>query len=149
VTLDGFAPTEAFRKVLALRVGAALTDHTELAGGHPEDFVTAALAGIAALLLLQEGALSLAGGAWSLTGRAATAPRGAAVEQALNAAAAGADWHLEIAVAEPPPDEPTVDPAATPEPTPAPPDFSGPLVFDAVREPGQAIALSGAVPAEA
>lgn len=103
VTVSGFAPAEPFRKVLAVRVGRSIIDNTELGSGQPEGFFEAALAGVDALLRLDEGTLELRDGTWSLTGATATMPERIEIERSLMAAIDTSAWELDITAVDAPP----------------------------------------------
>ncbi|HEV7274938.1 MAG TPA: OmpA family protein [Devosiaceae bacterium] len=103
VTVTGFAPAEPFRKVLAVRVGRSIIDNTELGSGQPDGFFEAALAGIDALLLLDEGTLELADGVWSLTGDTGTMPQRREIEEMLSAAIDASAWEVDITAVDAPP----------------------------------------------
>lgn len=96
VTLTGFLPTEAFRTFLARRVGEGLRDRSALGAGAPESFIADALAGLDALLALDEGTLNFSDGEWTLGGEIATATARAAVENTLVAAIDANNWTLDL-----------------------------------------------------
>lgn len=96
VTFTGFLPTDAFKKFLARRVGEGLRDNSALGAGAPETFIADALAGLDALLSLDEGALAFADGKWTLNGEVATVAARAAVENTLVAAVDEANWSLAL-----------------------------------------------------
>lgn len=96
VVMTGSVPTEAFRRVLTLRVGSALDDETSVVTGQPETFITRALAAADALALLEVGKVEFDGSTWLIEGQGDSE----AVEKAV--AATGDDWSIAIsAPAEP------------------------------------------------
>jgi outer membrane protein OmpA-like peptidoglycan-associated protein len=96
VTFGGFVPTEIFKSFLARRVGDGLKDNSALGAGAPESFIPDALAGVDALLALDEGTLSFAGGNWSLTGEAATVKARDALKAALVGAIDESKWQIAL-----------------------------------------------------
>ncbi len=99
VLLTGFSPDDAFQdSVKAHAVGAS--DSTTLGAGAPDGFAASALAGLDALMALDEGAVALDGSRWSLTG---TAKNGAArdtVQSKLAAATDVSSWQISITTAD-------------------------------------------------
>lgn len=96
VTFTGFLPTEVFKKFLARRVGDSLRDNSALGAGAPENFIANALAGLDALLGLDEGALSFAEGKWALAGETPTVTTRARLEDELVAAVDESQWTIAL-----------------------------------------------------
>jgi outer membrane protein OmpA-like peptidoglycan-associated protein/osmotically-inducible protein OsmY len=96
VTFSGFLPTEVLKRFLANRVGDKLRDTSSLGAGAPASFVTDALAGLDALLALEEGSLAFAGGAWTLAGKTANGTQRIAVQDTLIAAVDESTWQIAI-----------------------------------------------------
>src|SRR5699024_686131 len=59
LTFSGYAPTEQFKRYVAVHAGDKVVDSSSLAAGAPDGFVGAALAGLDALLGLEQGEVSL------------------------------------------------------------------------------------------
>jgi outer membrane protein OmpA-like peptidoglycan-associated protein len=123
------------------RAGDA-SDASTLGAGAPADFPVEALAGLDALMRLDEGSLGLSGGAWSLSGRAGS---GAARELALAALAPlgqARPWTVAIEapedIAERPAEETPPAPAVAAE-TPVAPE---PQIPPAAPEPPAPQAVS-------
>ena len=95
VAFSGFAPSEAFRDFVRVRVPRA-TDETSLAAGAPASFGTSAAAGLEALEALESGSLSLNGERWSLTGTAASDAARDAIAHALAAKTDAANWQVTL-----------------------------------------------------
>lgn len=129
VTFGGFVPTEQLKRYLAGHTGAAVVDGTALGGGAPEDFIPSSIAGLDALLALDEGTLTLSAGNWSLTGKLPTTTARYAVETALRTAADVSAWHVAIQAAD-----------AAPVVTP--------FVWSAAKATDGSVSLSGYVPTE-
>lgn len=96
VTFTGFLPTETFKRFLARRVGQGLRDSASLGAGAPESFIPEAMAGLDALLALDEGTLNFADGKWTLAGEVATASARATIENTLVAAVDESNWTLGL-----------------------------------------------------
>jgi len=94
--ISGFAPTDQFKRYVAVHVGGQVIDSSGIGAGAPDGFVGDALAGLDALLGMQQGAISLAGGNWTLTGNVENAADRHAIEDRLTAAADTSGWHLAI-----------------------------------------------------
>jgi len=110
VVMSGQMPSDpALRYFAAITKGdiAAVT----LAEGAPEAFLPSAETGLRALLLLSEGQLDFALGAWSLRGIAADEAARKAALAAIAADPDAAAWQTQIDLPPPPPE---------PEPAPAP-----------------------------
>lgn len=96
VTISGHVPTEQLKRHLAVRSGGAVADTSELGAGAPDGFAADAVAGLDALLALDEGALSLSGADWSLTGSIATTEQRIALETELRSAIVMSSWRMAI-----------------------------------------------------
>lgn len=95
VSFTGFAPSDGFKRYLAVRaVNAA--DTTVLGAGAPADFGIGAAAGLDALLALEEGSLALNGNRWTLTGEVADAASRDALQTALSARVNAANWQIAV-----------------------------------------------------
>ncbi|WP_374623203.1 OmpA family protein [Devosia sp.] len=129
VTFAGFVPTDQLKRYLAAHAGDRAIDGTSLAAGAPEAFVGATVAGLEALLSMREGALSLSGGKWMLTGSVGTTAERLAVEAALSGGADVSAWHVAIQAAD-----------AAPVVTP--------YVWSASKAEDGAVELAGYVPTE-
>jgi outer membrane protein OmpA-like peptidoglycan-associated protein len=99
IALGGFVPTDALKRVLATRAGEGAVDTSALGAGHPENFVSGTLAGLDALMMLDEGSLTFDGRAWTLTGSVPTGADRLAVEGALQTSVDSAGWKLAIQAA--------------------------------------------------
>ena len=95
VAISGFSPNATFR-TRAGRVAPAATDTSALGAGAPGDFEPSALAGLEALLALDEGALVLNGNLWTLTGEIADTAARDAVQTALSARIDAANWRIAV-----------------------------------------------------
>ncbi len=95
VSFTGFAPSDGFKRYLAVRAEGA-TDGTALGAGAPADFGAGAIAGLDALLALDEGALSLDGTRWTLTGEIADTATRDAIQTALAARIDAPNWQVSI-----------------------------------------------------
>jgi outer membrane protein OmpA-like peptidoglycan-associated protein len=95
VSFTGFAPSQAFKSYLKVRAGDAL-DGTALGAGAPDDFGMSAVAGLDALLALDEGSLGLNGARWTLTGEVADAASREAIQSALAARVNASNWQIAI-----------------------------------------------------
>ncbi len=129
VTFAGFVPTEQLKRYLAAHAGDRAIDGTALAAGAPATFVGATVAGLDALLSMREGALSLSGGKWTLTGNVGTTAERLAVEAVLTRGSDISDWHVAIQAAD-----------AAPVVTP--------YVWSAKKAEDGAVDLAGYVPTE-
>ena len=129
VTFGGFVPTEIFKSFLARRVGDALKDSTALGAGAPESFIPEALAGLDALLAMDEGTLSFAGGSWTLSGQVATVTGRDAIKSALVGAVDESRWQIAVQAKD-----------AAPVVTP--------FVWSAIKGENGRVALSGYVMSE-
>lgn len=96
VTLGGFVPTEALKKVLVGRAGEGAVDGTNLGSGYPENFIPGTLAAIDALAALDEGTANFDGKAWSLNGQVASANDRLSIEGTLQAAVDTTGWTIAI-----------------------------------------------------
>jgi outer membrane protein OmpA-like peptidoglycan-associated protein len=119
----GFLPNTSAARTLFAGLDS-LTNQTHFAAGAPEGFVENAALGLELLTFLERGSVSLANGAWSLSGHAKSAD--AKSELVAQVSAAGAtDWTVDV-----------TEPEIIPEP---------PYVFRLVRSPEGNLA-DGAVP---
>jgi len=174
VSLSGYLTTDELRRFVAVRAGDVVSDTTKLGSGEPAGFMADVLAGLEALGHLRSGSVVFDGEKFNLTGVPGTASdRDAAVAALGSASNGGANWLRNLAepVAAPEPEPtpevatapepaPAEEPAATPEPaataeasvapaeTPAP-DMNRSFTFEASKDLGAPIALTGAVPADA
>ena len=94
--ISGFAPTEQFKRYVEVHAGAKVVDSSGIGAGAPEGFVRDAIAGLDALLGMEQGSISLAAGNWTLTGNVAGAPDRHAIETRLAAATDISAWHVAI-----------------------------------------------------
>jgi outer membrane protein OmpA-like peptidoglycan-associated protein len=129
VTFGGFVPTEQLKRYLAGHAGSAVVDGTALGAGAPEGFIPASIAGLDALLAMDEGTLALSAGNWSLTGKLPTTTARYAVETGLRAATDVSAWHVAIQAAD-----------AAPVVTP--------FVWSATKAADGSVTFSGYVPTE-
>lgn len=95
LSFAGFAPSTAFQRFLAVRAAGA-SDASVLGAGAPDDFATAALAGLDALLELDEGSLGLNGNRWSLTGDVAASAERDRIQAGLVRSVDPAAWQIAI-----------------------------------------------------
>jgi outer membrane protein OmpA-like peptidoglycan-associated protein len=130
LALTGFVPTEPLKRYLANRAGASAVDSTALGAGAPEGFVGSSVAGLDALLALDEGTISLSGDDWTLTGKVATTAQRYTLEAALRAAAPVDDWSISIQAADAAP-------------------VVSPFTWSATKGEDGRIAFAGYVPTEA
>lgn len=98
--VSGFAPTEQFKRFIEVHAGGKVVDSSGVGAGAPEGFVRDAIAGLDALLGMQQGSISLAAGNWTLTGNVAGATERHAVESRLKAATDTSAWHVAIQAAD-------------------------------------------------
>jgi len=98
--VSGFAPTEQFKRYVEVHVGGKIVDSSSLGAGAPEGFVRDAIAGLDALMGMEQGAISLAAGNWTLTGNVAAAADRHAIETRLAAATDTSSWHVAIQAAD-------------------------------------------------
>ncbi|MEQ1770733.1 MAG: OmpA family protein [Devosia sp.] len=96
ITFTGFSPSAAFKSYLAVKAGADTIDPSGLGAGAPENFIGNALAGLEALLALDEGALTVSGTTWSLTGSASNARARVEVQDRLSSKTDPAQWRVTI-----------------------------------------------------
>lgn len=129
ITFGGFVPTEQLKRYLVAHVGAAVVDGTALGAGAPEGFIPSSIAGLDALLAMDEGTLALSAGNWSLSGKLPTTTARYAVEAGLRAATDISGWHVAIQAAD-----------AAPVVTP--------FVWSATKAADGSVSLSGYVPTE-
>ncbi len=129
IAFTGFVPTEQLKRYLAGHAGASVVDGTTLGAGAPDGFIPASIAGLDALLALDEGTLALSAGSWSLTGKLPTTAGRYQLEAALRAATDTSAWHVAVQAAD-----------AAPIVTP--------FVWSAVKAADGSFALSGYVPTE-
>ena len=95
VNFTGFAPSPGFKSYLKVRAADAV-DGTALGAGAPDDFGISAVAGLDALLALDEGSLGLNGSRWTLTGEVANAAARDAIQSALAGKINAANWQIAI-----------------------------------------------------
>lgn len=98
--ISGFSPTEQFKSYVAVHAGVTVADSSGVGAGAPEHFIRDAIAGLDALLAMQQGSISLSGGNWMLTGNVESASARHAIEGRLVAAADTAGWHVSIQAAD-------------------------------------------------
>ena len=119
VVLSGQMPADP-----AMRFFAAISDGdiaaVSIADGAPETFLPSGEAGLRALLLLDEGQLDFAQGAWSLKGIAVDEATRTSVLEAIAANAAEWSTKIDVAVTEPEPVVPVAEPVAPPAAPAAP-----------------------------
>ncbi|KQN72542.1 OmpA family protein [Devosia sp. Leaf64] len=135
ITMTGAVPTEAFKRVVALRLGNQLQDKASIADNAPDGFITEALAAADALTLLNAGTVSYEIGKWSIVGEGDSSEADQQITQAL---AAFDGWAIEVSApavssvamqdSDAPADQPVPadaeasTPTATAEPIPAIPE---------------------------
>lgn len=129
VTFSGFVPTAQLKAYLAVHAGEGVVDGTSLGAGAPESFVADALAGLDAILALDEGSVSFSAGNWSLDGKVASTAGRHGVEAMLQRGTDVSSWHVAIQAAD-----------AAPVVTP--------FTWSATKAEDGAVALSGYVPTE-
>lgn len=129
VTFGGFVPTEQLKRYLSGHAGTAVVDGTTLGAGAPDGFIASSIAGLDALLAMDEGTLALSAGNWSLTGKLPTTTARYAVEAGLRTATDTSTWHVAIQAAD-----------AAPVVTP--------FVWSAIKAADGSVSLSGYVPTE-
>ncbi|WP_423068369.1 OmpA family protein [Devosia sp. CN2-171] len=129
VTFSGFVPTPQLKAYLAVHAGEGVVDGTSLGAGAPESFVADALAGLDAILALDEGSVSFSAGNWSLDGKVASTAGRHAVEAVLQRGTDVSTWHVAIQAAD-----------AAPVVTP--------FTWSATKAEDGTVALTGYVPTE-
>lgn len=129
VTFSGFVPTTQLKSYLAVHAGEGAVDGTALGAGAPESFVTDAVAGLDAVLALDEGSVSFSAGNWSVDGKVASTAGRHTIEAALGRATDATGWHVAIQAAD-----------AAPVVTP--------FTWSATKAEDGAVALNGYVPTE-
>lgn len=100
IAFTGFVPTEPLKRYLVSHAGTDAVDSTALGAGAPESFVGGTVAGLDALMALDEGTVSLAGDDWTLTGKVATTEARYDLEGALRTATDTSAWHVAIQAAD-------------------------------------------------
>jgi outer membrane protein OmpA-like peptidoglycan-associated protein len=95
VSFTGFAPSEAFKAYLKARAGSGF-DGTALGAGAPADFGASAVAGLDALLALDEGSLGLNGTRWTLSGTIADAATRDTIQSSLAGKVDATQWQIAI-----------------------------------------------------
>lgn len=130
IAFTGFVPTEPLKRYLVGHAGKTAVDSTALGGGAPDGFVGGTVAGLDALMALDEGTISLAGNNWTLTGKVATTEARHDLEARLHAATDASGWHVAIQAAD-----------AAPVVTP--------FTWTATKSDDGRIAFTGYVPTEA
>lgn len=98
--VSGFSPSEQFKRYVAVHAGTEVTDSSGVGSGAPEHFVRDSIAGLDALLGMQQGSISLSAGNWMLTGNVDSAATRHAIEARLLAAADTNGWHVSIQAAD-------------------------------------------------
>jgi outer membrane protein OmpA-like peptidoglycan-associated protein len=98
--ISGFVPTEQFKRFVEVHAGGKVVDSSGVGAGAPEGFVRDAIAGLDALMGMQQGSISLAAGNWTLTGNVAGGTERHAVESRLMAATDTSAWHVAIQAAD-------------------------------------------------
>lgn len=129
IAFSGFVPTEQLKRYLAGHAGAGVVDGTALGGGAPDGFIPAVIGGLDALLAMDEGALELSAGSWTLKGNVSATADRHAVEKALHGAVDTASWHVAIQAADAAP-------------------VVSPFVWSAAKAADGSYTLSGYVPTE-
>lgn len=129
VLISGFSPSEQFRRYVAVHAGVSVADSSGVGAGAPEHFVRDALAGLDALLAMQQGSVSLSAGNWTLTGNVDSAATRHAIERQLVAAADTSGWHVSIQAADAAP-------------------VVSPFTWSASKSPDGAFTLAGYVPTD-
>ena len=86
VSVTGYVPDEATRKVLDANAGNVASDSADPADGAPKDFATAAGKGLEVLTLLDSGSLSFDGTNWAIEGNVDTPQKGFAADAAYSVA---------------------------------------------------------------
>lgn len=125
VVLTGFVPAAALKSYLAVRIGSAGSDGTEIAEGAPEGFAGAVRAAMDMLLALETGTVAFDGVEWSVRGATSDDAAYGAAEAGLTAAAG----------------TPVVSDVTRPAP-------AEPYVFAARKTEEGGLVLTGSVPAE-
>ena len=132
VTLTGYLPTDQLKRYLGAHLGSKLADQTTVAAGAPDGFIPSAIAALDALASLDDGAVSLAGSDWSVSGNTATTAESHAIEAALAGAVDISTWHVAIQASDAAPvavpfvwSASKAGTAATPCPATCPPSSSG------------------------
>jgi outer membrane protein OmpA-like peptidoglycan-associated protein len=127
--VSGFAPTEQFKRYVAIHADSKVVDSSSVGAGAPEHFVRDAIAGLDALMGMQQGAISLAAGSWTLTGNVDNDAERHAIETRLTAAADTSAWHVAIQAANAAP-------------------VVSPFTWSASRSADGSVALAGYVPTD-
>ncbi len=127
--ISGFSPSEQFRRYVAVHAGVAVTDSSGVGAGAPEHFIRDAIAGLDALLAMQQGSFSLSAGNWMLTGNVESTAARHVVEGRLFAAADTSGWHVSIQAADAAP-------------------VVSPFTWSASKAPDGAFTLAGYVPTD-
>jgi outer membrane protein OmpA-like peptidoglycan-associated protein len=127
--VSGFSPSEQFKRYVGVRAGVAVNDSSGVGAGAPEGFVGDALAGLDALLAMEQGSISLSAGSWMLTGNVGTAATRHAIEKDLYAATDTTGWHVSIQAADAAP-------------------VVSPFTWSASKTPNGAFTLAGYVPTD-
>lgn len=127
--ISGFAPSEQFRRYVAVHAGVEVVDSSGVGAGAPDRFVHDAIAGLDALLGMQQGSISLAAGNWTLTGNVDNATARHAIESRLTATTDISAWHVAIQSADAAP-------------------VVSPFTWSASKSPEGAFAFAGYVPTD-
>jgi outer membrane protein OmpA-like peptidoglycan-associated protein len=128
VGFTGFVPSASFKSYIKVRAPDA-ADTTVLGAGAPADFGVSAGAGLDALLALDEGALSLAGERWTLTGTTQTTSSRDEIQAALGAKTNAANWQVAVQAQDAAP-------------------VVSPYLWAATKAPDGSIELSGYLPSQ-
>lgn len=97
-SLSGYVPTEQVRRFAAVRAGKVASDTTLVGSGEPQGFIADSLAGLDALLNLENGEVKYDGRSWSLSGQPLSAADAEAAKAALATATdGGAGWTQALA----------------------------------------------------
>ena len=128
LAISGFVPSDDVKASLATRA-ANVSDSTALGAGAPADFETGVAAGLDALQALDDGALSLSGSKWTLTGSVADAKARDSIQAALTARINPANWQVAIQARDSAP-------------------VAAPYVWSATRAADGSVELSGYLPSE-
>jgi len=129
VLISGFAPTEQFKRYVAVHAGGKVIDSSGVGAGAPDSFVADAIAGLDALLAMQQGSISLAAGSWTLTGNVQDGEARHRIESRLAASTDASAWHVAIQAADAAP-------------------VVSPFTWMARKAPGGGVTLAGYVPTD-
>ncbi len=96
LSFAGFVPADAFKRYLAVRTGDSAKDSSVLGAGAPQNFIADAMAGLDALLQLDEGSLGVTGSKWTLTGQTPSGDTRTHVQDLLTAKIDPGRWQIAI-----------------------------------------------------